>query len=99
MPPVILPCPETAGVAGAVAGSALPRPLLCFLLREQQEEDDALPSWPGGPHLPADPTRQPLHTLSVGLGASQTQERFELWGACEELDLPSLPTRRSHGLA
>ena len=29
----------------------------------------------------------------------QTLERFELWGACEELVLPSLPACRSHGLA
>ena len=40
---------------------------------------------------------RPKHT--VGFRASQTLERFELWGVCEELNLPSLPTRQSHGLA
>ena len=29
---------------------------------------------------------------NVGFRVPQTLERFELWGACEELVLPSLPT-------
>ena len=29
----------------------------------------------------------------------QNLDRFELWGACGDLNLPSLPTPRSHGLA
>ena len=36
---------------------------------------------------------------NVGFRAPQTLDRFQLWGACEELNLPSLPIRRSHGLA
>ena len=29
----------------------------------------------------------------------QTLERFELWGACGDLNVPSLPTRDPHSLA
>ena len=36
---------------------------------------------------------------NVGFRVPQTLERFELWGVCEELNLPSLPTRQSHSLA
>ena len=36
---------------------------------------------------------------NVGFRAPQTLYRFELWGACEELNLPNLPTRQYHGLA
>ena len=35
----------------------------------------------------------------VGLRVPQTLERFELWGACGDLNLPSLPTRGPHSLA
>jgi hypothetical protein len=30
----------------------------------------------------------------VGFGAPQNPCKFELWGACEELNFPRLPTRR-----
>ena len=30
---------------------------------------------------------------AVGFRDPQTLERFELWGACGDLNLPSLPTR------
>ena len=38
-------------------------------------------------------------TILVGFRAPWTQERFELWGVCEELNLSSLPTHHSHALA
>ena len=33
-----------------------------------------------------------LHNGTIGLRVPQTLERFELWGACGDLNLPSLPT-------
>ena len=47
------------------------------------------------------PSRGPpsMLTLAVGFGVPETIERFELWGAHEELSLPSLPAKRSYGLA
>lgn len=47
-----------------------------------------------------DPSRCPYpHTPNVGFRAPTNQVRFELKGVCEELNLPSLPSRRSHILA
>ena len=36
---------------------------------------------------------------NVGFRVPQTLDRFELGGACGDLNLPSLPTQRFHGLA
>ena len=46
-----------------------------------------------------DPHDSRQSVVRVGFRVPQTLERFKLWGACEELNLPSLPTRRSHSLA
>ena len=37
--------------------------------------------------------------VDVGFRDPATLERFKLWGACRDLNLPNLPTRQSHGLA
>ena len=47
---------------------------------EVEEEDSDAPL-PGAPN--------------VGFRVPQTLERFELWGVCGNLNLPSLPTRNS----
>jgi hypothetical protein len=36
---------------------------------------------------------------NVGFRASQNPCKFELWGACEELNFPHLPTHRLYDLA
>ena len=35
----------------------------------------------------------------VGFRVPQTLDRFKLWGACGDLNLPSLPTHNPHSLA
>ena len=35
----------------------------------------------------------------LGFWVPQTLQRFELWGACKDLNLPSLPNRDPHNLA
>ena len=45
------------------------------------------------------PKKGGITVVPVGSWVPQTIETFELWGAHEELSLPSLPTQQFHGLA
>jgi hypothetical protein len=40
-----------------------------------------------------------LYLLLPDSGLCKTLSKFKLWGACEELNFPYLPTRRLHDLA
>ena len=53
-------------------------------------------TWPSEASLGTLVSRTP--TVNVGFQIPQTLKRFELWGACGDLNLPSLPTHNPHSL-
>ena len=92
--------PQILHLARQVGGAPKPRPSDCFASPTPSSTlPESLRMYHSRPYRGCFANSQ-VHSLrSVGFGVPQTLERFELWGACEELSLPGLPTQRFHGLA